>query len=110
MISFMNVLLNPLNAELNPICHLLALLRGATIVDVGRLRVNGNIEPSASVLEHAYDMLLALPMQALPFLLSAGPSRLPVVPAVEPYIVARFLPCPSIILSAKVTEEQFTLL
>ena len=31
--------LNPLNAELNPICHLLALLGGATIVDVSRLRV-----------------------------------------------------------------------
>jgi hypothetical protein len=31
---------NPLNAELNPICHLLALLGGATIVNVGRLRVN----------------------------------------------------------------------
>jgi len=30
---------NPLNAELNPICHLLALLGGATIV-VSRLRVN----------------------------------------------------------------------
>ena len=32
-------LLNPLNAELNPICHLLALLGGATIVVVSRLRV-----------------------------------------------------------------------
>ena len=31
---------NPLNAELNPICHLLALLGGATIVVVSRLRVN----------------------------------------------------------------------
>ena len=30
---------SPLNAELNPICHLLALLRGATIVVVSRLRV-----------------------------------------------------------------------
>ena len=30
---------NPLNAELNPICHLLALLGGATIVVVRRLRV-----------------------------------------------------------------------
>jgi hypothetical protein len=29
----------PLNAELNPICHLLALLRGATIVVVSSLRV-----------------------------------------------------------------------
>ena len=32
-------LLNPLTAELNPISHLLALLRGATIVVVSRLRV-----------------------------------------------------------------------
>ena len=31
--------LNPLNAELNPICHLLALLGGATIVVISRLRV-----------------------------------------------------------------------
>ena len=33
-------LINPLNAELNPTCHLLALLGGATIVVVSRLRVN----------------------------------------------------------------------
>jgi hypothetical protein len=32
---------NPLNAELNPICHLLALLRGASILVVSRLRVKG---------------------------------------------------------------------
>ena len=31
--------LNPINAELNPICHLLALLGGATIVVVSRFRV-----------------------------------------------------------------------
>ena len=38
---------NPLNAELNPICHLLALLGGATIVVVSRLRVKGiiNLNP-----------------------------------------------------------------
>ena len=30
---------NPLNAKLNPFCHLLALLGGATIVVVSRLRV-----------------------------------------------------------------------
>ena len=34
---------NPLNAELNPICHLLALLGGATIVVVSRLRVNADM-------------------------------------------------------------------
>ena len=33
--------INPLNAELNPICHLLALLGGATIVVVSWLRVKG---------------------------------------------------------------------
>ena len=32
--------INHLNAELNPICHLLALVGGATIVVVSRLRVN----------------------------------------------------------------------
>ena len=37
---FFFVEFNPLNAELNPICHLLALLGGATIVVVSRLRVN----------------------------------------------------------------------
>ena len=38
--QFQYVFVNPLNAELNPICHLLALLGGATIVVVSRLRVN----------------------------------------------------------------------
>jgi hypothetical protein len=32
--------INPLNAELNPICHLLAFLEGATIVVISRIRVN----------------------------------------------------------------------
>ena len=36
----LSVLFNPLNAELNPICHLLALLGGATRVVVSSLRVN----------------------------------------------------------------------
>jgi hypothetical protein len=34
---------NPLNAKLNLICHLLALLGGATIVVVSRLRVKVDI-------------------------------------------------------------------
>ena len=37
---YFSPVINPLNAELNPICHLLALLGGATIVVVSRLRVN----------------------------------------------------------------------
>jgi hypothetical protein len=35
------IFVSPLNAELNPICHLLALLGGATIVVISRLRDNG---------------------------------------------------------------------
>jgi len=30
---------NPLNAELNPICHLLALLGAHTILHISRIRV-----------------------------------------------------------------------
>ena len=37
---YLTLYINPLNAELNPICHLLALLGGATIVVVSRLRAN----------------------------------------------------------------------
>jgi hypothetical protein len=32
--------INPLNAELNPICHLLALLGAHHILHVSRIRVN----------------------------------------------------------------------
>jgi hypothetical protein len=34
------IILNPLNAELNPICHLLALLEAHHILHVSRIRVN----------------------------------------------------------------------
>ena len=36
--------LNPLNAELNPICHLLALLGAHHILHVSRIWVNGNVD------------------------------------------------------------------
>jgi len=48
--------INPLNAELNPICHLLALLGGATIVVVSKLRVNG--ENASRVCARPYRNLL----------------------------------------------------
>jgi len=38
-------LLNPLNAKLNPICHLLALLRAHHILHVGRITVEQIIDP-----------------------------------------------------------------
>jgi hypothetical protein len=40
---------NPLNAELNPTCHLLALLGGATIVVVSRLRVKLRVRRPESI-------------------------------------------------------------
>ena len=38
-LSFMVFLVNPLNAELHPICHLLALLQAHHILQVSRIRV-----------------------------------------------------------------------
>jgi len=38
-------LFNPLNAALNPICHLLALLRAHHILHVSRVRVKGYFNP-----------------------------------------------------------------
>ena len=35
---------NPINAELNPICHLLALLEARHILHVSRVRVNASKE------------------------------------------------------------------
>jgi hypothetical protein len=41
---FITTLFNPLNAELNPICHMLALLGAHHILHVSRIRVNvGNV-------------------------------------------------------------------
>jgi hypothetical protein len=70
--------LNPLNAELNPICHLLALLGARHIFHVSGLRVNGegecqarsssavallvvfNVQCSTGVSEHTSDKALDL--------------------------------------------------
>jgi hypothetical protein len=53
---------NPLNAELNPICHLLALLGGATIVDVSRLRVK--VVSTFEGCDKHFDSLLFSPVHA----------------------------------------------
>jgi hypothetical protein len=50
---------NPLNAELNPICHLLALLGAHYILHISRIRVNGYFEILSSLVSpskhHATD-------------------------------------------------------
>jgi hypothetical protein len=38
-----NNLFNPLNAELNPVCHLLALLGAHSMLQVSRIRVNKSL-------------------------------------------------------------------
>jgi hypothetical protein len=43
--------INPLNAELNPICHLLALLGTHHILHVSRIRVKHLLSPKAEVKE-----------------------------------------------------------
>jgi len=37
------LMVNPLNAELNPVCHLLALLEAHHILHISRMRVNGDL-------------------------------------------------------------------
>jgi hypothetical protein len=44
------VLINPLNAELKPICHLLALLGAHPILHVNRIRVNVTMVHGSTVL------------------------------------------------------------
>jgi len=49
-----HILFNPLNAELNPICHLLALLGAHLIFHVSRIRVKGvnKILPASKIFFH----------------------------------------------------------
>ena len=49
--------LNPLNAELNPICHLLALLGGHHILHVSRIRLKRRVKshlPFAGIISSPY--------------------------------------------------------
>jgi len=50
---------NPLNAELNPICHLLTLLGAHHILHVSRIRVNDQFSLiSLTTLPHWYKVFL----------------------------------------------------
>jgi hypothetical protein len=50
--------INPLNAELNPICHLLALLGAHHILHVSRLRVNAQPTNTINLLCHDLEDIL----------------------------------------------------
>jgi len=49
-------MINPLNAELNPICHLLALLGAHHILHVSRIRVNAQYRVSFIILYYDQQM------------------------------------------------------
>jgi len=51
---------NPLNSELNPICHLLALLGAHHILHVSRIRVKGHFNPLNSELNPICHLLALL--------------------------------------------------
>jgi len=51
---------NPLNAELNPICHLLALLVAHHILHVSRIRVKSNLPSAGNIKKKGY----TVPLQA----------------------------------------------
>jgi hypothetical protein len=61
--EYVDNIINPLNAELNPICHLLALLGGATIVDVSRLRVKGTDTVNYATTYHTLRLVLKLTLE-----------------------------------------------
>ena len=52
--------INPLNAELNPICNLLALLGAHHIFHVSGLRVNHVVEDVKSVLSRFFQIIINL--------------------------------------------------
>jgi len=48
------VYFNPLNAKLNPICHLLALIGAHHILHVSRIRVNVNLKLLTTLINSAF--------------------------------------------------------
>jgi len=57
------VIINPLNAELNPICHLLALLGAHHILHVSRIRVKAVMYFHAMYFNVMYSEILELDIQ-----------------------------------------------
>jgi len=49
--------INPLNTELNPICHLLALLEAHHILHISRIRVKGHIQNDIYQMSYWYNLL-----------------------------------------------------
>jgi hypothetical protein len=52
------LLFNPLNAKLNPICHLLALLGAHPILHVSRIRVNKHIHRSVLIVTGYFEIFI----------------------------------------------------
>ena len=58
--TFIRERINPLNSELNPICHLLALLGAHHILHVSRIRVKGHYNPLKAELNPICHLLALL--------------------------------------------------
>jgi hypothetical protein len=56
----------PFNAQLNPICHLLALLGAHPILHVSRIRVNGPIHPNLPCAYRTHLLLLIYRISSFP--------------------------------------------
>jgi len=61
--------MNPLNAELNPICHLLALLGAHHILHISRIRVNVFDVLALTVWDYNPGMPFNVRMRLVPFFL-----------------------------------------
>jgi len=69
-------MVNPLNAELNPICHLLALLGAHHILHVSRIRVNAGEGALWNVMSTKKKMMITQPGRSEESHAVAGPCRL----------------------------------
>jgi len=75
--------INPLNAELNPICHLLALFGAHPFLHISRIRVNTTANTSHSGLPHAYTAVCQC----------SYPASVDIQPNNAPYIIGLACHC-----------------
>ena len=60
VIARCDIIYNPLNAELNPTCHLLALLGAHPILHISRIRVNLNSNITITTISHSMPRIRAI--------------------------------------------------
>jgi hypothetical protein len=71
--TWSKIYINPLNAELNPICHLLVLLGAHPILHISRIRVNA---VKTNPINAVYPIVKTRPIRPIPPILSNSFSKL----------------------------------